>query len=117
MHLEPPPYSRIPPVNASFFTPRNVCFRDGNIAYIDYFGQGLAIHEKRAGRCTVYGEDFDRVREIAYYFILSAVGEYLDGIGMHRVHAVGVTREGRASLLLLPWNDFARISKRDITMY
>jgi hypothetical protein len=102
MRRESPPYDSIPPVAASFYTPRNVCFRDGETAYVDYFGQGLAIHEKRAGRCTVYGEEFDRVREIAYYFILSTVGQYLDSIGMHRVHALGVARNGKASLLLLP---------------
>lgn len=102
MRLEAPPYDRMPSVNASLFTPRNVCFRDGETTYIDYFGQGLAVHEKRARRCSVYGEDFDRVREIAYYFILSAVGQYLDSIGMHRVHALGVARNNRASLLLLP---------------
>lgn len=102
VHREAPSYAEMPPVDAAFFTPRNVCFREGDKTYVDYFGQGLAVQEKQAGRCVIYADDFDRAREIAYYYILSSVGQYLDSIGMHRLHALGVTRNQRAYLLLLP---------------
>jgi hypothetical protein len=102
MRFAPPPYSELPAVPAAFLTPRNVCFRDGQTMYIDYFGRGLAIFDRLKGRCLVYGTDRDLVHEVVYLFILSTVGQYLDRAGLHRVHALGVSYRDRATLLLLP---------------
>ncbi len=102
MFGEPPAYSQLPAVPASVITPRNVSFRYGDISYVDYFGRGLAIVDTKRGTCEIYGTDFDLVREIAYLFTLSTVGEYLDSIGLHRIHAMGVNYRGRGILLLLP---------------
>jgi len=98
----PPPYAELPPVPASLFTPRNVCFQNKKITYIDYFGQGLAVFDREEKQCTVYGTDPDLVHEIAYLFILSTVGQYLDSRGIHRVHALGVSYHNQGILLLLP---------------
>lgn len=102
LHMAPPPYAELPAVPASFLTPRNVCFKHGKLSYIDYFGRGLAVWNRQAKQCVVYGTDGDLVHEIAYLFILSFVGQYLDSRGIHRLHALGVSYGGRALLLLLP---------------
>lgn len=102
IRFEEPPWSDLPSVRASVFTPRNVSFRDGDVSYVDYFGRGLAVVNARAGTCVIYGRDFDLVREIAYLFLLSTVGQHLDRIGKHRVHAMGVNYKGHGILLLLP---------------
>jgi hypothetical protein len=67
---------------------------------VDYSGQALVIFDRRARSCTVYGTDRDLLHEIAYLYILSTVGEYLDGRGLHRLHALGLSYRGRAALLL-----------------
>ena len=100
--FEKPPYSTLPAVPASVLTPRNISFRDGDVSYVDYFGRGLAIVNTMAGTCDIYGADFDLVREIAYLFLLSTVGQYLDSKGLHRIHAMGVNYRGHGILLLLP---------------
>jgi hypothetical protein len=102
MHIAPPPYAELPPLAASIVTPRNVCFQSGKITYIDYFGEGLVIFDRRANTCVVYGTDTDRIQEIVYLFILSTVGQYLDSRRLHRVHALGVSYRNRGILLLLP---------------
>jgi hypothetical protein len=102
IRFESPPYADLPSVPASVLTPRNVSFRDGDVSYVDYFGRGLAIVNARAGTCVIYGTDFDLVREIAYLFLLSTVGQHFDRIGKHRVHAMGVSYKGHGILLLLP---------------
>lgn len=102
MHLDSPPYAELPSIPASFITPRNVCFRNEKVTYIDYFGQGLAVFDREGKRCTVYGTDTDLVHEIVFLFILSTVGQYLDGRGIHRIHALGVSYKERGILLLLP---------------
>lgn len=102
LRLEAPVYTGLPSVPATVVTPRNVCFRDGDTVYVDYFGRGLATHERKTGAWAMRSEDADLVHEAAYLFILSAVGQHLDRIGLHRVHALGVRYRGRAILLLLP---------------
>jgi hypothetical protein len=102
MRLAPPPYADLPPLPASVITPRNVCFQNKKITYIDYFGRGLAVFDRKEKRCVIYGMDHDLVHEIAYLFILSTVGQYLDSQRIHRVHALGVSYRNQGILLLLP---------------
>lgn len=102
MRLEDAPYAELPSVPAAFLTPRNVCFRQGQTTYVDYFGRALAIFERAAGRCLVYSTDYDLIHEVVYLFVLSTVGQALDRAGLHRVHALGVSYRDRAILLLLP---------------
>ncbi|MGH7791303.1 MAG: hypothetical protein ACREOB_03205, partial [Thermodesulfobacteriota bacterium] len=98
----PPPYAELPPLPASLITPRNVCYQNRKITYIDYFGQGLAIFNREENLCIVYGTDLDLLHEIVFLFILSTVGQYLDARGLHRLHALGVSYNNRGILLLLP---------------
>jgi hypothetical protein len=102
MYLDPPPYAGLPPISASLITPRNICFQNKKITYIDYFSQGLMVFNREKKQCTVYGIEPDLVREITYLFILSTVGQYLDSRGIHRVHALGMSYNNRGILLLLP---------------
>jgi len=102
LSLSPPDYKELPSVPASLITPRNVCFRNGDVSYIDYFGNGLAVYDRKEQQCTIYGTDFDLVHEIAYLFMLSTVGEYFDSRGIHRIHALGVSYHQQGILLLLP---------------
>jgi hypothetical protein len=102
MRLTAPPYSELPAIPASFLTPRNVCYRNGKLSYIDYFGRGLVVFNRQVRQCTVYGTDSELLREIVYLFLLSTVGQHLDQRRLHRVHALGVSYRGRGILLLLP---------------
>src|SRR5262250_1118432 len=102
MRLAPPPYGELPSLPATISTPRNVCFQNSKQTYIDYFGRGLAIFNRAEKECVIHGTDPELVHEIAYLFILSATGEYLDGHGIHRVHALGVSYRNKGILLLLP---------------
>jgi hypothetical protein len=100
--VEEPTYAGLPAVPSSVTTPRNISFRDGSVSYVDYFGRGLATVDAKAGTCRVQGTDFDLLREICYLFLLSTVGQHLDSIGLHRIHAMGVNYKGHGILLLLP---------------
>ena len=91
MRRVPPPYAELSPLPASVITPRNVCFQNGKVTYVDYFGQGLAVFDRKEKHCVIYGMDHDLIHEIAYLFILSTVGQYLDNRRLHRVHALGVS--------------------------
>lgn len=97
-----PPYGELPALPAAFFTPRNICFKNGAVSYLDYFGEGLAIYDRQQQHCLVYGTKGDLLHEIAYLFVLSTVGQYLDSQHIHRLHALGVSFRDKGVLLLLP---------------
>lgn len=92
----------LPAVKATLQTPRNIVYRDGNDTYVDYFGQALAFYSGETGKWQIYCENRDLAHEIVFLTILSRVGEHLDRIALHRVHALGVEVGGRAYLILLP---------------
>lgn len=102
MRKRPPDYGRLPALTASIYTPRNICYADGDITYIDYFGRALAVYDRARNHVDVTGDGLSLLHEIAYLTILSRVGDALDRKGRHRLHALAVGRAGRAALFLMP---------------
>jgi len=98
----PGPRNLLPQIRATLHTPRNIVYRKDDVSYIDYFGHALTINWAKQGLYRIFCLDRDLSHEIAFLTILSQVGENLDGLGLHRVHALGVEAGGRAVLILLP---------------
>jgi hypothetical protein len=99
---EPFPRASLPAIRAALQTPRNIVYRDGDVSYVDYFGRGLMVCQDRGTACRIYCTDRDLAHEIAFLTILSRVGQHVDAMGLHRVHALGIEAGGRAILVLLP---------------
>ncbi len=97
-----PDYDRLPELACSLATPRNICFSDGSLTYIDYFGRGLNIYDKASNRCSIVTTDIELAHEIAYLTVLSRVSEALEKKRLHRIHALGIESGGRGVLILLP---------------
>lgn len=97
-----PDYDALPPLLSTVHTPRNVCYSDGNVTYLDYFGKALALWDRERRTFDVACEDLDLLHEIVYLTILSRVSEALERDGLHRVHAFGLEAEGEAALFLMP---------------
>jgi len=96
------PRDLLPRVRATLHTPRNIVYRDGDVSYIDYFGRALTISWAKEGHYRIFCLDRDLAHEITFLTILSQVGQHLDSIHLHRVHALGLEAGGRAVLILLP---------------
>ena len=97
-----PPSDGLPSGDAIAYTPRDVAYRQGHLRYIDYHGQALGVQDTRTGNYKLYSRNLGLLDEAAYLYLISQIGRYLDGRGIHRIHALGVTIEGRAVLVLLP---------------
>jgi hypothetical protein len=97
-----PPRQDLPSTDACVYTPRNVVYRSNGKRYIDYHGRALGIQEEATGNLKLYSRDPNLLYEAAYLYLLSRAGEYLDGRGLHRIHALGVSIKSRAVLVLLP---------------
>jgi hypothetical protein len=97
-----PPFERVPEVRASLYQPDSVSYDWRDVRFVDYNGAALSIYDFRAEHGEVYATDSDLLHELVYLLILSRVGELLDGKRIHRVHALGIAREGKGILCLLP---------------
>ena len=97
-----PDYDSLPVCDASLYTPRNVVYRDRGRRIIDFSGRGLGIYDAQAGRLRMVSKDPHLVYEAAYLFLLSQIGQALDGRHLHRLHALAMSHRGRAILVLLP---------------
>ncbi|MFN8613534.1 MAG: hypothetical protein U0931_38705 [Vulcanimicrobiota bacterium] len=102
LYQQPPNYDNLPNLAAAFSTPRNLVYRQGDLRILDYFGQGLTVGNRKDGSFSLYSSDPDLLREMAYLLLLSKAGQHCDGQGQHRLHALAVSYQGRAVLVLLP---------------
>lgn len=99
---EKPPFDSLPSLSASFYGPRNTCYRGKESIYTDYFGRALTIFTPKTRSCQIFSQDADLRHEIGYSSALSIVGQFFDSQHIHRVHALGLSLNGRAVLILLP---------------
>jgi hypothetical protein len=97
-----PDYDALPPIRATIYSPRNICYSDGDRTYIDYFGGALSIYSRRQQKLEIYSEQLHLLHEVIFLTILSRVCEELERKGMHRVHALAVERNTQCALFLLP---------------
>jgi len=99
---EKPPYSSLPDLPASIYTLNYISYQGKEDIFTDYHGQGLRIFNLRSKKYQIFSESPDLRYEISYLTVLSAVGQFLDSKHIHRVHALGVSQNGKAILILLP---------------
>jgi hypothetical protein len=99
---EAPHYDSLPEIAASTYTLDYLVYRSDKEIYTDYHGKGLRIWNRRNKEYRIYSDNPDLRHEIAYLTVLSAVGQYFDSMHIHRVHALGVSQNERAILILLP---------------
>ena len=97
-----PDYGQLPEMTCSLATPRNICFSDGDLTYIDYFGQALNTYDRKSNLSHIIAGDVDLAHEIAYLTILSRVAEALEIKRLHRIHGLGIESKGKGTIVLLP---------------
>ena len=99
-HLMSPPYQTLPPLIASYTSPRNTCYYHKGIKYIDYSGRALAIYNSKKQECDIYSADYSQLHEICHMAILSLVSEELGKINIHLIHALGFEFKDKKAVLL-----------------
>jgi hypothetical protein len=97
-----PDYAALPPIRATIYSPRNICYSQGDITYIDYFGRALSIYNRRQNSLEIFSERLHLLHEVIFLTILSRAGEELERKGMHRIHALAMERNGKCALFMLP---------------
>ncbi len=69
---------------------------------IKYFGSTWIEYRPEAGIARVLGAETPHLYEAALSVVLSFVGEWLDRRGLHRVHGLGISADGKGALFLAP---------------
>ena len=100
--IEAADYEKLPSALASFYTPRNICYKKDNLSFIDYHGRALTIIDYNTMNYKIYCPDFYLRQEILFMSVLALAAEKLDSKGIHRVHGLGIEINHKACLILLP---------------
>jgi len=101
-YRQAPDYSSLPPLKASIYSPRNICYTNGQVTFIDYFGRALSIYDRSRQTLEIYSDRLHLLHEIIFLTMLSRVCEQLERRRMHRVHALAVELNGQCALFLMP---------------
>lgn len=75
---------------------------EGRLRRVVYDDGACASYDFASGRGEVSCAERVRLHELGHLAVLATVGERLDALALHRVHALGFVRGGGAGLLLLP---------------
>lgn len=105
INLETQELSRkhLPDVSSSQITPRYIIYKDGESRWIEYYeGRAYCHWNFQTNSGTIWSTDQTLLHELTYLVILSRVGEALDQLGLHRVHAGGFAKKGKGFILVLP---------------
>lgn len=80
----------------------SLTYEDKNIRYNDYYGKLFSIYDYDNDTCEIYSTDNSKSHEILYLLIHSRVGKKLDLMGLHRVHAMAVRKDGKTLVVMMP---------------
>ena len=83
-------------------TKEAVCYEYKGMRYVDYSGRALATYDFSSEEGVACSLDENLLHEISYIMVHSRVGELLDKKGIHRLHGLGVSVNGSATICLLP---------------
>ena len=97
-----PPYESLPDGRPIMVRPSFVAYQKGDWRIVDYYGRALSRWDFSSESGTLWSLDPSLLWEKLYLLVHSRVGEGLDRMGMHRVHALGLSVRGRGVICLLP---------------
>lgn len=83
-------------------TINSITYDVNNLRFNDYYGDALSIFNYLTQKCEVYSHCEKRLHEIVYLIILSRQGKWLDKNGFHKIHAMGVSKNNKNLILMLP---------------
>lgn len=100
--LREPAWSSAPAGRCVMVQPTCVVYEHGAARWVDYQGRALCRFSHAEEHGEIWSMDADLLYEVTYLFLLSRVGEIHDRRGLHRIHALGLSLEGRGVICMLP---------------
>jgi len=102
IHLEAPPYGGLPELAASRYHEDYIVYDSEGLRVIDFLGRALSVYKTRENTVDIYSESQDRLYDVFHLSFESLLGEQLDRKGFHRIHCLGLEKNGMGIIILLP---------------
>lgn len=97
-----PDYHTFPDIKSSIHTLDYISYNDRNVIYTDYHGKAVRKYNKKENLHKIFADDYDLRYEISYLTVLTCIGRQLDKWHIHRIHALGLSKNNKAILIILP---------------
>ncbi len=102
LNLSMPDYRKFPELTATKYHDDYLVYDSKNIRLIDFFGKALVVYDTDKKIINMHCESRDKLYEIFVLSFESLLGEELDKKGFNRIHCLGLEKNGKGILLLLP---------------
>ncbi len=102
IHLKAPEYDKIPALDAAVHGHGFISYKDKDTNYIVYSKDALLIYDFKHDHGEFFGTNELFLYEKTKLTILTRIGEKLEGQGLRRIHAFGVSLNHKALVCLLP---------------
>lgn len=80
----------------------SMTFDVGQIRYNDYYGEAVTIFDYKSETCQIFAKDINRLHEITYLLMLSRQGKWCDRHGLHKIHAMAISKNNKNLVMMLP---------------
>lgn len=97
-----PPWEKIPSLPTIFQSLNSLTYEDEQKRFNDYYGKALTIYDYSKDCAEIYSLSLEKLHELTYLIVLSRVGKKMDMMGLHKLHAFGVVKNGTALLGIMP---------------
>lgn len=102
LFVQKPDYNILPDLVATTYHDDYIVYDDKDRRLIDFFGQALVVYETCRHEINIYCQSLEKLYDIFYLSFDSLVGEELEEIGFSRIHCLGLEKDKKGILLLLP---------------
>lgn len=83
-------------------TINSITYEQGSIRYNDYYNCVVSKLDYTSNRAQLFGNNINRLHEVAYLIILSRQGKWSDQNSLHKVHAMAVNKDERNLIVMMP---------------
>lgn len=98
-----PDYQEKTPVGFPWMKTREFsCYEKQGIKKVLYSSGDMVILDYKNNIAEVFSQKLSRLHELVFILLLSIIGELGEKQGLHRIHALGISRNGKAGLVLAP---------------
>lgn len=80
----------------------SVTYDEKNIRFNDYYGQAVTILNKKTNTCHIYAREIEFMHELVYLVVLSRQGKWHDFHGLHKIHAMGISKKDKNLVVMMP---------------
>lgn len=100
--ISPESFEIPPNLTATKQTQNSIYYDKAKLRFNDYYGKAITVFNYKKETVSIYYKDPGFIHELVYLIILSRTSKYMDGQGLHKVHACGVTIDKTNIIFMMP---------------